>query len=657
MTTPSHGAYRADIDGLRALAVLGVILFHAGNPWAAGGYIGVDVFFVISGYLITGILKRELAAGTFSLARFYERRARRILPALIVVLAATLGAGATLMFADDARVVGRSALAVVLFGANFLFWRGSEPRTDNYFAHQLDEQPLLHTWSLGVEEQYYLLFPVVLLAIARARRQSVGITFITAAVISFALCAWLTTVDVTSAFYLLPTRVWQLLVGALLAWQGATAAPARRDVHELIALAGLALIVLPMAAFSEATPYPGWNAAFPVLGVVLLIRYAPGSTVGRLLAARPVVFVGLISYSAYLWHQPLFAFARYTSLSTDLGAARATLLCLATLLLAAITWRWVETPFRDRRFVSPRSFAAAAVAGLMVVAIPAAVLGFGDRAARRSPVATNVVGQAALSMFTDCNSSKQLTRRLGPGCLLNPSSSATPSFLVLGDSHADALFPAFASASQATGRQGRLFQHMACSPMLEHPDSRVPATPGCRAVMQQALKMAADPAIEQIFLVSRLDLEYVPHQLLAQELDRTIAAYSRFGAKVYIVKQAPVQPHFDKRTYLRAFLRQRFFGDDMSAVVQQQSVSLAEHRKVRGFVDGVLDTFRNDPRVQVVEIEPWLCTTERCSAGTAAGPYYSDNNHLNTAGALRVSGAIAAQLSPEPLLIRSQSRR
>ena len=642
MTAPSHGAYRPDIDGLRALAVLGVILFHAGFFWVPGGYIGVDVFFVISGYLITGILKRELAAGEFSFARFYERRARRILPALLVVLAATVAACSALMFPDDARVVARSAVMVLAFSANFLFWRGVEPRTGDYFAHQLHEQPLLHTWSLGVEEQYYLLFPLALFMIWRIRSGHVWPALIAGTAASFALCAWLTPRDETSAFYLLPTRVWELLAGGLLAWRGGTSMPARRDVHGLIALSGFALIVIPMAYYDSWTPFPGIYAAAPVLGTVVLIRYAPGSAIGQLLAYRPIVFVGLISYSAYLWHQPLFALARYTSLSDDIGTATALALCAATLVLAAITWRWVETPFRDRRRVPARAIAWASVAGIIAVALPATLLGFGDGAPRRTPVAAGAVGRAVLSLFTDCTSSLQLTARLGSGCLLDPSSSAPPSFLVVGDSHADALFPAFARVSQDTGRQGRLLQHIGCSPLLVETDVPAPA-PECLAMLAEARALAADARIDGVFLVARFDTEYFARDLFAGRLAKTIGDFAKSGATVYVVKQAPEQPHFRKRRYLRAFLRRRFFGQDPSAVIAQQSVTLAEHRRSRAFTDGVFETFTTDERVRFIDIVPAFCDAERCRVGTSDGPYYSDGDHLNTTGALFVSDRIAAQ--------------
>ncbi len=207
----SNFAYRPDIDGLRAIAVLSVILFHADMRWARGGFVGVDVFFVISGFLITGILLRDFNTNRFSLGRFYERRVRRILPALFVVLAATLAACAAIMFAGDLRVVARSAVSVIAFAANIMFWRGidfGDITAVNYFGRRIHEQPLVHTWSLGVEEQFYLLYPLTLLLVWRIRASWLLPLLIASAVASFALSVWLTPSSPGLAFYLLPTRGW-----------------------------------------------------------------------------------------------------------------------------------------------------------------------------------------------------------------------------------------------------------------------------------------------------------------------------------------------------------------------------------------------------------------------------------------------------------------
>lgn len=646
MTGRSNIPYRPDIDGLRAVAVLSVIVFHAGFSWAQGGFIGVDVFFVISGFLITGIVLRELRDGTFSFARFYERRARRILPAMLAVVAATLLACALVMFAADLRVVARSAVSVIAFAANIMFWRGvdfGDITTVNYFGRRLHEQPLVHTWSLGVEEQFYLLFPITVFLVWRWRPALVLPALIGGAAASLALSAWLTRASPGLAFYLLPTRGWELLAGGLLAWRGGATAPMRGPWREAAAAVGLVLVVVPAFLYDNSTPFPGIHAAVPVLGSVLLLRYAPESVTGSVLSWRPLVFVGLISYSAYLWHQPLFALTRYLSLTGEFGTATALLLCAVTLVLATATWRWIETPFRDRRLVPTTRLAWACALATIAVAAPAAHWAFAGDAGRRTPVASGILGQSVLSLFSDCNPVLQLTRRLGAGCLLDPSSGSATSFLVVGDSHADAMFPGFAKISRDTGRQGRLLQHLMCSPLLDVTD--VPTgTTGCLRTRELALDMVAGERIGSVFLVSLVSRFFdTPRDLFAQRLETTIAAYADRGAVVFLVLQAPEQPRFDPRRYLRAVLRQQFLGVDATPAIDEQRVARAGHDRQQAFVASVFASYRDDPRVRVIDFTPVLCDHQACAVGSTQAPYYMDGNHLNAVGAVLVSEAIAQQ--------------
>jgi peptidoglycan/LPS O-acetylase OafA/YrhL len=634
--------YRPDIDGLRALAVLAVIFFHAGFGWAGGGYVGVDVFFVISGYLITGIILREHGSGTFSAARFYERRARRILPALLVVLAATLLASSIVMFAHDRFIVARSAVSVLAFAANIFYWGGvdfGQFATLNYFQRTIHDQPLAHTWSLGVEEQYYLLYPLALLPILQLPATSVRRILIGVALVSFAACALITPQHQSAAFYLLPTRIWELLAGGLVAWAGAPAG-APRSKHQWLAAAGALLMLAPIYVYDEHAPFPGMHAAAPVIGAMLVIRYGPGTATSTLLAAPPLVFIGLISYSAYLWHQPLFALARYLDLSRPLGLAATVTLCMLTLVMAAATWRWIETPFRDRRLVGERALAWSLALAVIAVGTSASLWAFGGVAGRRSPVATNVVGQAALSLFTDCNFSTQPTRSLGQGCLLDPSSSAPPSFLVLGDSHADAMFPAFARISRDSGRQGVLMHHLGCPSLFDV--NGVPAgIEGCRR-MQEAALDAVTRGIRDVFLVARFT-NYEPLSAFPARVDKTIAIYAERGATVYVITQLPEQPHFEPRRWARQRLLARLGAGDAGGFVRSQSVSRAEHDAQRAYAKSVWDRYAGDPRVRIIDVTPVVCDAEQCPAGTIDQPFYVDDDHVSADGAVRVSQAIAMQ--------------
>lgn len=344
-------SYRPEIDGIRALAVLSVLLYHAGVWPFAGGYVGVDVFFVISGYLITSLLTRELADGTFSLSSFYERRARRILPALFAVLACSVLPALLLLWPPEIQRFSQSVLAAVLFSSNVFFWKQS-----GYFGPDLELQPLLHTWSLGIEEQYYLLFPVALLLVFRfARRWLVRLTVAVAAA-SLALATWASMEASVAAFYLLPTRGWELLLGALVSFlpsaQGGGVliggrVTGRRLADALGAL-GLVSIVSAMLLYDDSTPIPGLPALVPTLGTALLLCFAgPQSAVGRLLSLGPLRLLGLISYSVYLWHQPLGSFARFVVEPEDLPLVLAALVP-CSLGLGYLSWRFVEVPYRRR---------------------------------------------------------------------------------------------------------------------------------------------------------------------------------------------------------------------------------------------------------------------------------------------------------------------
>jgi peptidoglycan/LPS O-acetylase OafA/YrhL len=335
--------YRPDIDGLRAIAVLSVILYHAGIPGFAGGYVGVDVFFVISGYLITQILLRDLAAGRFSLARFYERRARRILPALFCVLLCCLPPALLWMRPAELAGFGAAIAAVILFVSNILFWRQID-----YFDETADLNPLLHTWSLAIEEQYYIFFPLALALLWRLGRRApalgMGLVFLA----SLALAEALSQRMPGANFYLLPSRAWELMAGSLAAWAHLRRPAAGPTGPGAAALAwlGLACVLLPVPLYDDQTPFPSLYALLPVGGAVLLMLFGAAPLgARRVLALRPMVGIGLISYSAYLWHQPVLAFARRYAFEPP-GLPALLGLCLLSLVLAFLSWKFVEQPFR-----------------------------------------------------------------------------------------------------------------------------------------------------------------------------------------------------------------------------------------------------------------------------------------------------------------------
>lgn len=353
--------YRREIDGLRALAVLPVILFHAGFNTFRGGFVGVDVFFVISGYLITSIILAEKQSGTFTLARFYERRARRILPALYVMAVACVPFAYLWLEPVDLAEFSRSLVAAAGFASNIFFWRET-----NYFATANELKPLLHTWSLAVEEQYYIVFPLLLLAVWRFGRRWLLASFVVGLLLSLIASEFGVIHSPAATFYLLPTRGWELLMGAIAALHLSGHVQATARWREVPASLGVLMLAYGVLMFGKSTPFPGFYALVPTVGALLIILYADAQTyAGKLLGSRALVGVGLISYSAYLWHQPLLAFARHRF--GELNAVAVGVVLALTFALAVVSWRFVEKPFRDRTRVGTRPLWAASAVGAAVL--------------------------------------------------------------------------------------------------------------------------------------------------------------------------------------------------------------------------------------------------------------------------------------------------
>ena len=355
--------YRPEIDGLRALAVVPVILFHAGFELFSGGFVGVDVFFVISGYLITTILIEDLENQRFSLVNFYERRARRILPALFFVMLVCIPFAWMWMLPDPLENFGQSLVAATLSANNVLLYL-----TAGYWNLASEFKPLLHTWSLGVEEQYYVIFPLLLLLTWRFGKGIVLLSIIVIASVSLALSEWLSRENPQAAFFLIHTRAWELLAGSIAAF-----VVQKRGVQKnnLLAIIGLAAIIFAIFFYDETTPFPSVYALVPVLGVVLLVLYADNKTLAaKFLSTKGFVGIGLVSYSAYLWHQPLFAFSKIHQ-QKEPSLLLNVVLIFATFLLSYASWKYIEKPFRNKSMINAKVF-------LLIIAISAlGLLGFG----------------------------------------------------------------------------------------------------------------------------------------------------------------------------------------------------------------------------------------------------------------------------------------
>lgn len=453
--------YRAEIDGLRALAVVPVILFHAGFELFSGGFVGVDVFFVISGYLITTILIEDIDNKRFSIVNFYERRARRILPALFFVMLVCIPFAWMWMLPNQMKDFSQSLVAVSLFASNILFWRES-----GYFAAAAEEKPLLHTWSLAVEEQYYVLFPIFLILAWRFGKNRVFWMIVAMAAISLLLSEWGWRNKATANFYLAPTRAWELFAGSIAAFMVQKKGVQKNN---LLATLGLAAIVFSIFFYDETKPFPSVYALVPVLGVVLLVLFGEKDTLAaKLLSTKGFVGIGLISYSAYLWHQPLFAFARIRSLEHPSMSLMLTLSFLS-MVLAYFSWRCIETPFRDKSAITRMQILSASLA---VVASFSAVglsghlsKGFPNRIDESLLLTIEKIDDEALRLAgIGCHLGTDIPNSFPTECGVNLEKSQID-VLFIGDSHLDAIGRQLLDRFEALGMSAYALSYSGCVPI------------------------------------------------------------------------------------------------------------------------------------------------------------------------------------------------
>ncbi len=435
---PQQLMYRKEIDGLRALAVVPVILFHAGLEVLSGGFIGVDIFFVISGFLITSIIMREMLLGKFSLLVFYERRLRRIIPVLFFVVLACIPFSWFLMPSRQFNEFSMAVGSIPLFLSNFLFWNEVD-----YFATSAELNPLLHTWSLAIEEQYYMLFPLLLLSIYKTTTKTKKLLFGAILIVSlfYTEIAWRQ--FPAANFYLFPSRAWELLLGALAALFTQRAASTTPRQSSILASIGLVMILFSYILLNDEMPFPSLYAMIPTFGTALVLLFATKTTtVKTILAMLPFLIIGRISYSLYLWHQPIFSFSRFYGLDPSNPA---TLACLSVLLfiLSYMTWRFIENPFRNRTYISIKTLGAGCLT-IAFLMVSFAAYGYykgyeqADMLAEGKEFIKNYRGaKKAIPLYReDCNF--YYHNEIDASCLQS-TNPKLPVTLIWGDSHAQAL--------------------------------------------------------------------------------------------------------------------------------------------------------------------------------------------------------------------------
>jgi len=654
MSGETRSWYRPEIDGLRAVAVLPVIAFHAKFESFAGGYVGVDVFFVISGYLITTILLRELRAESFSLLRFYERRARRILPALSALLLLCIPFAWLTLTPNELFSFFRAIGATAIFSSNFLFWRNS-----GYFEDVSDTNPLLHMWSLAVEEQYYLVFPLFLAGVMKLGRRWLGdspmvvvgaLAGVGAA--SYAWMEWALRNDPSGNFYLAPSRVWELIVGALCA---VIMADRRPKPSTLVSALGLLMIAWSVFRFDETTPFPSALALLPVLGTAFIIVFADATTwTARALSAKALVGIGLISYSTYLWHLPLYVFARLSRLERltmpmNIG------LFIASLVLGYLSWRFVEQPFRKpasgpltRQNVILGLAALSIVGFLGIAAVGHLSGGFPQRFAltetEDSYLTTmrlrNPEKNSCQVEFGTVDESSYL------GACQYGDPTVEPSIAVLGDSHSPELAFQLAEPLQDRNLSARLHAYGGCGP-LDDPTVSGPERASCAKWSEETFEaIRDDDAITTVVVAYKLaalldgsarghypdmpnDVPADVRSRMAENTRLVVDEFAAAGKQVIFIPQAPEIP---KRMVSMTY---HFSGDDAAGIPGATRAWWDERRSTMG---DVIATF--DSRVRVVDATDLLCDDATCWAGRDGVAYYTDDNHLS----LPASDLVAAEI-------------
>ena len=628
-TSKPHLAYRPDIDGLRAIAVLAVVLFHAGVRSMSGGFVGVDVFFVISGYLITSILLRDINRKSFSMITFWEHRIRRILPALLAVIIFCLVAGWFLLLPEDYKGLGQQVFSQGFFASNILFYLQS-----GYFDSANDTKPLLHTWTLAVEEQFYLFYPIGLFLLWRIMTPvNVRLIILLTFILSFALSIYGVENHPSATFYLLPTRAWELMLGALTAM---VRAPDFKKAYmpNLLASLGLTAIALPVFIYESHTPFPGLAALPPCAGTGLLIwvHTHNKSLISRALSLRFIVFTGLISYSWYLWHWPLIVFARYHFFG---GISQQTLLAcvLISFFIAIASWKFIEQPFRKKHTSQQtRRFKAFGLLGcLLLVAGGALFLHLNKGIESRLPdevIRLSKAGENRNPHQTACN--KPSLERLANGDICQTLDDESPKkFILWGDSHADAIAPLLYQLSREYNKNGYILTYDGCPPILGVEQTNRGADFYCEAFNKKVMGLINQEQIEHIFLVSAWSnwlnnknvrvMDNRAHESVNDALQSTIDTLR--GKNIYMLETVPTfkfEPH--RFLALNAKSKNVFPEEYSFPYMRQETIVSTE--KLAG-------------NITYINPEEILCKTAgKCYIAKNNKVLYYNGGHLSVDGAL-----------------------
>ncbi len=671
--------YKPQIDGLRALAVLPVIFFHAGFENFRGGFIGVDIFFVISGYLITSIIMNDLSKNDFKLQNFYLRRARRILPALLTVTLISSFFSVFLMTEIQLEHFSKQILSVIFFVSNFYFWKNS-----GYFSPSSEYQPLLHTWSLAVEEQFYIFFPIILIFLWKFFKNKIIFIILSIIFASLILAQFggnfkLQNLSFNPPFLLLPFeffwqagagnfylpfgRVWELLIGSVVALN-----QKKIKGNDLLSLIGFCLIVFSIFSFSKNIQYPSIFTLIPAIGTFLIIiNTKKDSKFNKLLSFKPLVYVGLISYSLYLWHQPILAFSRLyfgIYLSNTI-----VLFCLTiSALLAFLSWKYLESPFRDKKKINDRKTIIYLLVLFIVILLTALLINFKIINTKKSPLPENILNTIQMEKNNDCldlegahlkNSKKWF-------CEIGNKNINKIDFVLTGDSHALALKPAFDEVAKNLKIKGLMSGFSGCPHLLGIQPVRSDLNKkNCKLLNEKIFSYIKKNNVGKIFLVSRwtyyTDGDYSGREfahlsknnlMLVNKknsrdafifgLERSIKKYNDIGVEVILVQQPPMQILHPQFIYYNSFNFKKLYVE--KSKLYNLSVDYDKHIEFQSFVRNQIATLNKKYNFKIINLDEYFCDKKKCLIGDDLSSFYGDDDHLSETGSLKTQVSIKRHL-------------
>lgn len=657
LTVQAAFRHRKEVDGLRSIAVLVVILYHANFAFFSGGYIGVDVFFVISGYLISSIIYKEILNNDFKFLSFYERRIRRIFPMMFTILIVTIPIAFIFYSPQELRNYFQSVLSTVTYSSNIYFWKKT-----GYFSQAIDSLPLIHTWSLAVEEQYYIVFPIIFVIAAKIGKWFVNVSFAFIAILSLFLCFQIF-IGSEINFFFMPMRAWELLAGAGLSLRQSeyySDSIKRGWFYNALSFIGLGFILFASIYFDNNTLYPGPLTLIPIIGTVFLIYSLSSETLlGKIFSHSIIVHLGLLSYSAYLIHQPLFVFYRYLS-HTEISVIEYLFLILLTFVLSHFTWKYIETPFRDKRnYSSKKIFVLAFIFSVTISSVAFIGHYFKGFPQRFSSEQQAIMSSIEVSPFRDSCHTEGVN-------FLPPSLACTffndsVTWAVFGDSHGVELSYALAKKIENSNQGVIQLTSSGCQPALLFESN----TPGCSKWIRESMEyLQKNSNITNVILIFRHSFYLFGDQLQVypgipnkspvfinglsadsarqtywNSFLRMIELLRKSGKKVYLIDPIPEIGNFLSKNIFNNNIFQSTAIDTLGSTLNYYQ---QRHQYVLNKLDQIDYNDGNLIRIRPVEI---LRVGDRLKVISEKKSLYFDDNHLSLYGADQLAELLLTKAS------------